>query len=45
MELPDGAVESLIAEDLEGIAARFEKMYEDCVANVKKVCVNFFFFM
>lgn len=37
MELRDRAVECLIAEDLEGIAARFEQMYEECVANVKKV--------
>ena len=37
MELRDGAVENLIAEDLEGIAARFEQLYEECIANVKKV--------
>lgn len=40
MELRDRAVECLIAEDLEGIAARFEQMYEECVANVKKVACH-----
>lgn len=39
MELGDRTVD-LIAEDLEGIAARFEQMYEECVANVKKVAMS-----